>query len=77
MNDDERDRLSHVEREVSTLRVEQTAIKAALAANTDTTLRVERNTEEIVQLVKGGKILSKLLIATAGAAAAAKGLKLW
>lgn len=80
MTDDERERLHKVEISVSELRERAMRSEMLLEQNTATTKRVEQNTQEIVELMKGASVLGRLsrwVAAVVGAYLAGKGLKWW
>lgn len=80
MTEDERERLRSVEQQVGDIRVRQALIEAKVDANTEVTNSVKRDTSEIVELVKGSKVVgrvAKWMGAVGGGYLAGKGLKWW
>lgn len=80
MTDDERERLRRLEEQASAMAVKQAQIEAKVDANTLVTESVKRDTAELVELVKGGKVVGRIAKwcgALGGGYLAGKGLKWW
>lgn len=61
MTEDQERRLSEVEKSVADMRVGQAELRKDVEANTAVTKSIKEDTEQIVQLVKGGKVLGGFL----------------
>ena len=55
-------RITDVEANVAILRAEQQQFKAAMDENTRITRDIAENTKDMVDLMKGGKVLRQLLV---------------
>ena len=80
MTEDERDRLHKVEAAISDLRERATRTELLLEQSAAATRRVEANTIELVELIKGASVLGRLMkwvTVVIGGYLAGKGLKWW
>ncbi len=80
MTEDYQERLRALEMTVSDMRVRMTEMESMLHRTTETADRIKRDTEEIVQLIKGASIVARIarwLAAIFAGYLAGKGLKWW